>query len=75
MLPRPWIVLNCCRSCCSLTALAVGSTELGCCAAAGYDDIGQPDERQSRKGVAKIGDKRRHVAFLPDLLVARYVMN
>ena len=37
MLPRPWIILNCLSSCSSLTALVVGSTELGCCAIAEYD--------------------------------------
>src|SRR5262249_21823993 len=35
MLPTPWTRWSCCSSCCSLTASAVGLTELGCWAATG----------------------------------------
>src|SRR5208282_6240018 len=38
MLPRPRMVCNCWSSCSSLTALPFGSTEFGCCAAAGCHD-------------------------------------
>src|SRR6185437_1592355 len=35
IVPRPWIDLSCCNSCCSCTAFALGSTEFGCCAETG----------------------------------------
>src|SRR3954470_10236149 len=35
MVQRPSIRWSCCRSCCSLTELAVGLTEVGCWAATG----------------------------------------
>ena len=70
MLPRPWIVLNCCSSCCSLDRARVGSTEFGCCAAAGCDANSKREQRQGADDVAKFGDERRHANSSRSVLVA-----
>ena len=63
--------LNCCSSCCSLTASAFGSTELGCWAATGADS-GEDDE--CNRGRRRAGCARQIVAmgFLPYLRGARH---
>src|SRR5947207_2577948 len=59
ILTRPWIRFSSCSSCCSLTELAVGLTEFGCCACAGAASATRSNKAQVASVVPSARRKNR----------------